>query len=146
MDADEQLWTALGHFRTLVFDQMQADLPALGLHLSVPQSLALTVVAHAGPLTLGALQARLHRSQATTSHLVSQLELRGLVERGDDPADARRSRVQLTRRGRDLLAKLEQARRKAFARVLGRLAKPLRHRLSSVLAETVAALKPEVPS
>jgi DNA-binding MarR family transcriptional regulator len=139
---DRRLWVALGAFRSSVVEQMQGDLAGMaGLDLSLPQSLALNQVADAGPLTIAALQARLHRSQATTSHLVNQLELRGLVERVDDPDDARRTRVQLAAGGRRLLRNLERARERAFSRVLGRLAPALRRRLTAVLTETVTALK-----
>lgn len=139
--SDARLWDALAAFRVAVVDQMQADLAAMpGLQLSLPQSLALNMVALAGPLTVAQLQARLHRSQATTSHLVTQLELRELVERTEDPEDARRTRVQLGREGRALVQRLEQARKDAFSRVLGGLPVELRNRLSAVLTETVQAL------
>ena len=137
-----ELWQALAGFRELVVDQMQSSLTDVdGLELSIAQSLTLTQVAHAGPLTVGALQQRLVRSQATTSHLVTQLVKRGFVERVDDPADARRTRVRLAPDGRRLLAKLEKARAAAFERVLGRLPQATRRQLTQALVATVKALK-----
>ncbi|MBL8914277.1 MAG: MarR family transcriptional regulator [Archangium sp.] len=140
-EADAKLWDALAAFRGAMVDQMQGDLAAMpGLQLSLPQSMALNMVAQAGPQTVAELQARLHRSQATTSHLVTQLELRGLVARAEDPADARRTRVQLTREGKALIGRLEKARKRAFSGLLGRLPVELRNRLSAALSETVAVL------
>jgi DNA-binding MarR family transcriptional regulator len=141
LEADARLWDALSAFRAAVVDAMQADLSKVGLQLSIPQSTALQLVAQEGALTVAELQAKLHRSQATTSHLVTQLELRGLVARAEDPADARRTRVQLARDGKALMRKLENARQKAFSRVLGGLSAELRGRLSAVLTETVEALR-----
>ena len=69
------LWAALGTFRRRVLDRVQQRLVAMpGMDLGIPQSLVLFQVAEKGPLTIGAIQAALGRSQATTSHLVSQLE------------------------------------------------------------------------
>lgn len=145
MQSTGDLWQALSLFRFRVLDQMQGGLAALGLDLSTPQSLALTQVAEAGPLTIGALTAKLHRSQATVSHLVAQLELKGLVTRADDPKDARRTTVRLSRQGARLLARLERLRLQSFERVLGRVPAPTRRRLEAALWETLDALttKPE---
>ena len=143
MESDEtKLWRALESFRQRVTDQLHADLSTIGgLDLSIPQSVVLNTVAHKGPLTIGELQARLHRSQATVSHLVTQLELRGLVERVDDPDDARRTRVALAKGGRELMKKLEAARERAFARVLGKLPVSVRRQLTQALTATLTALE-----
>lgn len=137
------LWTALVTFRVRVFDQMQGGLASLGLDLSMPQSIALAHIATAGPLTVGALQARMQRSQATTSHLVTQLELRGLVERTDDPGDARRTLLRLSKEGRRLVNRLDQLRRRSFERVLSRVPEHVRQQLEAALLATLEALEEE---
>ncbi len=137
------LWGALSLFRQRVLDQMQDGLVALGLDLSAPQSLALGQLWEAGPLTIGALQSKLRRSQATTSQLVTQLELRGLVERTDDPADARRTLVRVSKEGRRLMGRLETLRRRSFERVLGGLPPAVRRQLEQALLATVRALEVE---
>lgn len=139
----QDLWSALGLFRRRVLDQMQGGLASLGLDLSMPQSIALTLIADAGPLTVGALQARMRRSQAATSHLVTQLELRGLVERADDPADARRTLLRLSKEGRRLMGRLEQLRRESFERVLSGVPPTVRRQLEEALVATLKALEEE---
>lgn len=135
------LWSALASFRMRVLDQMQGGLAALGLDLSMPQSIALTHIAEAGPLTVGALQARLRRSQATTSHLVTQLEIRGLVERADDPEDARRTHLRLSKEGRRLMSRLDRLRKRSFEKVLGRVPAPVKRQLETALRATLEALE-----
>jgi DNA-binding MarR family transcriptional regulator len=137
---DAELWQLLTAFRVRVVDQMQGGLASLGLDVSLPQALALNQISEAGPMTVSALQQRLRRSQATTSHLVSQLELRGLVERSDDPADARCTRIALSRDGRRLMSRLEQLRKRGFERVLGRVPKSVQRQLEAALRATLQAL------
>jgi DNA-binding MarR family transcriptional regulator len=137
----DRLWDALSLFRYQIFDQMQGDLASLGLDLSMPQSIALTQIAQAGPLSVSSLQQRMQRSQATTSHLATQLELRGLVTRSSDPADARRTLLQLSKEGTRLMNRLEQARRRGFRKVLAKVPEPVQRQLESALLATLEALK-----
>ena len=137
----DRLWDALSRFRQQVFDQMQGDLATLGLDLSMPQSIALAQIAQAGPLTVSTLQQRMKRSQATTSHLATQLELRGLVTRRDDPADARRTLLQLSREGTRLMNRLEQARRRGFRKVFAKVPKRVQRELDGALWATLEALE-----
>ena len=137
----DDLWTALGGFRQRILDRMQPGLANLaGQDLTLAQSIALQQIAGAGALTVGALQARLSRAQATTSQLVSQLERRGLVERLVDPADARRTLVALSRLGRRRMDRLETIRRQGFAEVVERLPADVRRQLVEALRATLAAL------
>jgi DNA-binding MarR family transcriptional regulator len=135
------LWSALSSFRKRVLDRMQGGLAGLGLDLSLPQATALTLVADVGPLTVSALQKRLRRSQATTSHLVTQLELRGLVERAEDPADARRTLIRLSKEGRRLMDRLERLRRQSFESVLAHVPDAVQAQLHAALVATIDALE-----
>lgn len=138
------LWSALVAFRHRVMDQMQDGLAQLSeLDLSLPQSITLFQIAEAGPMTVSQLQARMKRSQATTSHLVTQLEKKGLFERGDDPADARRTVVKLSRKGERLVGRVEQIRRKGFERVMGKLPLAVRRQLETALRATLRSLEVE---
>lgn len=58
----------------------------------------------AGPLTIGALAARLGVTQQAASKSVADLERRNYLAREPDPADARARRVTLTSRGEDVIA------------------------------------------
>lgn len=135
------LWADLGTFRRRVLDRVQKHIAGMpGLDLGIPQSLVLFQVSESGPLTIGQIQAALGRSQATTSHLVSQLERRGLVERKDDPGDLRRTRVHLSAKGRGLVQRVESTRERGFEEVLGALPVATRRRLEDALRETIGAL------
>lgn len=135
------LWSALDTFRLRVLDQMQGGIASLGVDLSLPQSIALTQIAARQPITISALRLRLQRSQATTSHLVSQLELRGLVERSEDPGDGRRTQVRLSKHGQRLISKLEQLRKQSFEHVLSCVPTVIQKELEDALWATIAALK-----
>lgn len=58
---------------------------------------ALLTVALYGPLTISELAARHHVTLKTSSLVAVQLEAAGLVERREDPADRRRTIVQLAK-------------------------------------------------
>lgn len=137
----DALWVALGTFRQRILDRMQPGLAGLAAQdLTLAQSIALQQIAGAGPLSIGALQARLSRAQATTSQLVSQLERRGLVDRLADPADARRTLVVLSRQGRRQIDRLEAIRRQGFAEVVAAVPAGVQRQLVDALQATLAAL------
>ena len=58
-----------------------------------------------GPRTLGELAAAEQVRAPTMSKLVSEMERDDLVRRASDPADARVVRVEMSAKGRDVLAK-----------------------------------------
>jgi DNA-binding MarR family transcriptional regulator len=74
-----------------------------------------------GPLTIGALAARLGVTQQAASKSVADLERRGYVERTADPDDARARLVSLTARGEAVI----RAGRDQRAAVTGELAERL---------------------
>ena len=61
------------------------------------------------PTTLVGLSRRLVVTKQNMTGMMSRLETLGLVERQDDPNDLRSSRIQLTRRGRNLVDKVRPA-------------------------------------
>lgn len=138
----DALWARLVLIRQLVSNEMQGGLTRIGgLDLSVPQSTVLFQIAENEPLTVSALQARIGRSQGATSHLVSQLELKGLVARGRDGDDARRTAIRLTRQGRQLVKRVEDLRREAFERLLGRVPPDVLRRFDAAMKEVLDSLE-----
>jgi DNA-binding MarR family transcriptional regulator len=101
-----------------------------------------------GPASLRELPSALGTSKQAVSKLVDAMVADGYVARAADPADARAKRVQLSPRGQDLLAAVEEIYRElegGWADVLGatRLA-ALRADLTSALRATSGGALPVV--
>ena len=73
--------------------------------VSGPALSALSVVVHAGPITLGDLAAAEQVRPPSMTRTIAELEAAGLVSRRADRDDKRVARVRATARGRRLLAK-----------------------------------------
>ncbi|HYW75114.1 MAG TPA: MarR family transcriptional regulator [Gammaproteobacteria bacterium] len=70
--------------------------------LTATEASALGVLVHGGPMSIGSL-AQLEQVRAPSmTRTISNLESRKLAERVRDPADARRSIVRITKRGKTL--------------------------------------------
>jgi DNA-binding MarR family transcriptional regulator len=85
--------------------------------LSGPKLSALSVLAFAGPRSLGELAAAEQVSAPTMSKLVADLEADGLVTKASDPGDRRGVRIAVTEAGRALMdagrqRRLDQLRRR----------------------------------
>jgi DNA-binding MarR family transcriptional regulator len=105
--------------------------------LSAPRLSALSVLVHAGPLTLGGLAAAEQVRPPTMTRLVQALEADGLVSRAPDARDGRVTRLAATARGRRLLAAGRARRVAALARRLAAL--PAEERLA--LARAAATVE-----
>jgi DNA-binding MarR family transcriptional regulator len=108
--------------------------------VTVAQLSALSVLAFAGPLTLGALAAAEQVKPPTMSQLVAELERLGLVTRR--PLDRRSQEIALTRKGRQLM---EAGRRRRLARLaaaLDRLTPEQIDRLAQAAGLMVAVTDP----
>jgi DNA-binding MarR family transcriptional regulator len=108
-------------YRMLV-DQLHERLAARGWTDVRPAYGFVLLALRGGPASLKDLPAVLGTSKQAVSKLVDAMVADGYVERGADPADARSKRVQLSARGRDLLAAVEQIYREleaGWAEVLG---------------------------
>jgi DNA-binding MarR family transcriptional regulator len=108
-------------FRTLV-DELHAQLAREG-HPDVRpvHGFALQAIGPAGT-TAVELSRRLGVSKQAAGKTIDALQRLGYVQRGDDPADARRKVVALTPRGRDCLvrsARIFDELRSGWAQVLG---------------------------
>jgi DNA-binding MarR family transcriptional regulator len=86
--------------------------------LTVPQAHALEALSEKPDQSLGDLAARLLTVKSNASGIVDRLQVLGLVERHEDPVDARRIRLHLTHTGIEALSHVNQARGAALARVI----------------------------
>jgi DNA-binding MarR family transcriptional regulator len=78
-----------------------------------------------------------HASNAT--RICDRLVLAGLLERREDPADRRYIRLELTRKGRDLVNTVLEHRRQAIAEVVSRMPAGRRPALAAALEAFAAA-------
>lgn len=82
---------------------------------------ALSVVVHAGPLSLAGLAAAEQVRPPTMSRLVTGMAERGLVDRSREPSDRRLLRIEATPRGRRLLEEAKEERLRALRAALAEL-------------------------
>jgi len=94
-------------YRTLV-DDLHERLAARGWAGVRPAFGFVLLALRAGPVSLRDLPGVLGTSKQAVSKLVEAMVAAGFVERAADPADSRAKRVQLSERGRALLAEVEQ--------------------------------------
>ena len=73
------------------------------------RTLALGLIERDGIRHPGALAETLELAPPAVSHLLSELEERGLIARSLDPDDRRRVRLELTDQGRELLSRANEA-------------------------------------
>src|SRR5690242_4187223 len=88
------LW-AVDHGLNHVSRRMERTLGVTG-----PQRLVVRLVGQSPGVSAGTLAEALHLHPSTLTGVLKRLQERGLIERAADPADARRSRLHLTPRGK----------------------------------------------
>jgi DNA-binding MarR family transcriptional regulator len=111
------------------------------LDLSFTQFKALTAAADGEP-TVKALAERLGLSLPGASRAVDQLTRRGLLDRREDADDRRCKRLSITDAGRELVHRLDDARREALEAFAEGIAPAHRERLIAALAPILADLEP----
>jgi DNA-binding MarR family transcriptional regulator len=134
LDFMQLLW-AVNHGLTSVSKRMRQHLGITG-----PQRLVIRLVGQEPGISAGELAQRLHVHPSTVTGILSRLSEKGAIERKNDPGDARRAVLRLTRKGRELnelrsgtaeslvrsaLLALSRDDLAAAARVLGRIASEL---------------------
>ena len=111
-----RLMWSVDHGLHRVSKQMSA---ALGL--TGPQRLAVRMIGRSPAITAGELSEQMHLDPSTVTGIVRRLQANGMIVRRVDPADARRTRLTLTKRGRALdrrsAGTIEAAVRRALASV-----------------------------
>lgn len=110
------------------------------LGLTMPQIVALHVMAFDGAMTMTTLVDRLGLSTSAVSHLLHRLVQMGLCERRDDPLDRRQKRVRLTPAGVDVVARLLKSRVSDTRSSIEPLSDDARRRLGAVLTLIVEEL------
>lgn len=140
------VWGRMDELRRRMTAEIQESLArTAGLDLTLPQSAALVRIVEGGALGVSELQAALGRSQSATSHLVTQLEIKGLVRRRADPRDGRRSALEPTKEGTALVRRVEAMRRRAFERLLDRVPPPVIRQLDQAMGALLDALDGHKP-
>ncbi len=114
------------------------------LGLTMPQIVALHVMAFEGAMTMTRLVERLGLSTSAVSHLLHRLVQMGLCDRRDDPADRRQKRVRLTPAGVDVVRRLLKSRVSDTRGSIEPLSSEARRRLSEVLTMIVGELTEQV--
>lgn len=96
LEVMQVLW-ALTHALEARSKRMQRDLGITG-----PQRLLLRIIGNSPGCAPGEAARRLSLDPGTVSRLVAGLERVGMIRRDRDPADGRRQRLTLTRRGAEM--------------------------------------------
>jgi DNA-binding MarR family transcriptional regulator len=99
----------------------------------------LTVVAARPGLDQSALAFAVGVDRATTANVLARLEANGLLRRARSPQDSRVKLAHLTPSGRRMLARMDQAARRAHERTLASLPPQERGRFTAYLARLVDA-------
>jgi len=120
-------------FRQLLW-QRQSD-----LDLTYAQSQVLVRLAEHPGSHMGDVAKAFGVTLPAVTHIVDRLEEKGLVVRGDHPADRRVYVLDLTRAGRALVDELEAIRRRGMERVLARMSVGDRQRVLTGLVALVDA-------
>jgi DNA-binding MarR family transcriptional regulator len=108
------LW-ALDHALHSRSKRMNAELGVTG-----PQRLVVRIVGKRPGISAKDLAGILHLDKSTLSGVLQRLEARGFLERDAHPGDARRARLTLTAKGRELDATRARTLESSVRRALGR--------------------------
>ncbi len=131
-DTTLELAELLSHSARRLRRGSTAQLAPLGL--TNAQARVLRIVASAGrPLRMADIAARLEVVPRSVTTMVDGVEAAGLIVRSTDPDDRRSVLVRLTSQGRDLLERLERARRATAEDIFGGLAPAERADLARLL-------------
>ena len=107
-----------------------------------PRHVAALEQLRGGPLTVGSLAARLDLTVSTVSNILADLDRAGLVTRSADPADRRRTIVQVTPARQALVEGWLDGAAAPLARVLDRLAPAERETFLKAMDMLEAELRP----
>jgi DNA-binding MarR family transcriptional regulator len=102
--------------------------------LTIPQFRTLVLLSTRGPVKLATLAGLLDVQPSTTGRMVDRLVGAGLIDRQQNPDSRRELVVDLTARGRDVVAAVTAGRRRTLAEVVQRMPDRDRHGLIRALA------------
>lgn len=89
--------------------------------ITTAQAYSLLALGERGETTMNELATEMRLHGTTMTRMVDSLVEKGLVERRQDPDDRRIVRVALSRRGREIVDRLQQTKREFFAAVFSEL-------------------------
>ncbi|MFD1213296.1 MarR family winged helix-turn-helix transcriptional regulator [Arthrobacter sp. GCM10027362] len=107
--------------------------------VSSPQLRVLVLIDSRGPQNLGGVAAELGVHPSNATRTCERLVVAGLIKRRDDPADRRYVRLELTARGKELVATVLDHRRQAIAEVISRMPAGKRRALAEAMEAFAAA-------
>ena len=119
--AEEPTAALAAHLRLAITRTARRLRQEAGRELSPSQVSALATIERHGPLTPSELADRERVTRPTATRVAARLEELGVIARTADPADARSSRLRITRGGRALLARLRSRKTAYLARRLSDL-------------------------
>ena len=131
-DGDETLSEAFMSVARQLRGTSQATLAPW--EITPAQLRALRVLGRHGTQRMSELSDRLHIAARSTTEVVEALELRGLVERRQDPADGRATLAGLTPEGSEVLGAIRAASGTEAERTFDRLSAEDKAHLARILA------------
>ena len=87
--------------------------------LTFPQFMVLEALLNKGSLTVGEIKEKILSSNGTIPVIINNLVKQGMVRRTKDPDDQRRSLVELTDKGRELIERVYPENEKIFTERFG---------------------------
>jgi MarR family transcriptional regulator, organic hydroperoxide resistance regulator len=130
-----RLMWSVDHGLHKVSKRMAADIGLTG-----PQRLAIRIIGRSPGMAAGELASLMHLDPSTVTGIIRRLEQARVISRRPDPADARRARLTLTTRGRELDRRSAGTIEAAVRRALASLPQQQVAAASQVLAALAAQL------
>lgn len=101
--------------------------------LTFPQFMVLEALLNKGSLTVGEIKEKILSSNGTIPVIINNLVKQGMVRRTKDPDDQRRSLVELTDKGRELIERVYPENEKIFTDRFGIWTKEEKKELMSLI-------------
>ncbi|KQH77633.1 MarR family transcriptional regulator [Mycobacterium gordonae] len=107
--------------------------------ITIPQFRTLVILSNRGPVNLATLATSLGVQPSATGRMVDRLVSAGLIDRLPHPTSRRELLASLTKRGREVVAKVTANRRSEIARIVEKMPAAERHGLVRALTAFTAA-------
>lgn len=114
-----------------------------GLDLTIQQFAVLNIIHHLDCPKMTELAAELNVTMGNVTALADRLIKQKYINRQADASDRRVVRVGLTARGKDLIQRAEERKRKTMELMLNKLAPADRHQLLKIMEKLVSAINKE---
>jgi len=107
--------------------------------ITIPQFRTLVILSNRGPINLATLATLLGVQPSATGRMVDRLVSAGMIDRLPHPTSRRELLAALTKRGREVVAKVTAGRRAEIARIVAQMPAAERHGLVRALQAFTAA-------